>query len=589
MPTSSRRLAGLLLTVVTVVLGSAPIPVSAQPPEFGDLTGLFSGLDGRPVADVRVVAHSLTNPSDSVATSTGPDGRFTLRPAAGQYRMSYQPPPPLLDQWGTGKETEWTADVLTVVAGKEIVLEEKALPLGRVEGRLIDSAGEPVAFGGVAIENPGLARFFQATSDAEGHWFKTVRPGTYAVRFDTSTQVQWAHGKTSPQTADPITVEADKTTVVDEKLAAMGSLSVEAVDARTGLPVSTFCADANTEFMFAFACTEDGVAEFPSLGAGRYTVKVSDGTYLDSTTSGIEVSGGNASSFTATMRHGATISVTVTDAATGDPVGGICLNGQPADRPAEYGGFVAECADFSGTLTLSRVMPDRYVFFASVFDGVHGSQWVGPHGGVGARTEAAVVTAVEGETAKLAVRLDGQGSIEGVITDEATGLPVEGAEILAGNSGGTSGPDGRYALTGLGPYDWVVFFGGQWSGGGANRFAATPIPVRPNEVTPHDVQLQKGTTLTGRITGPAGQPPDFAEVHVINAKSFDTMSRPVIGPDGSFSARLVGPQEVKLHIIASVGGRFVVRWYPDAPDFASGRAVPIPDDGTTLVDIPVTG
>jgi hypothetical protein len=409
------------------------------------------------------------------------------------------------------------------------------------------------------------------------------------VSFSTSNQVQWAHAKTSPGTADPITVLADRTTVVDEKLARTGSLAVSAVDAASGAPLDSFCVDAHTEFVFTFACTGDGVAEFAELGAGSYTVKVSDGVLLDSTTNGIEVTGGNAAAVTVPMRHGATIAVTVTDASTGEPVGGICLSGRPADRPAEYGGFIGECADFSGTLTMRRVVPDRYVFFASVFDGVHGSQWVGPQGGVGARTEAAVVAANEGETATLAVRLDGQGTIEGVITDEATGRPVEGAEVLAGDSGGTSGPDGRYELPGLGPYNWVVFFGGQWSGGGANRFAATPIPLRANEIKRYDVRLAKPATLTGRISGPAGEPPDFAEVHVINAKSFDTMDRPAIGPDGTFTARLVGPQEVKLHIIASVGGRFVVMWYPSAPDFAHGQTVSIPESGATSVAIPITG
>jgi hypothetical protein len=580
---SPRRLA---LVALAVVLAVAPVPASATLVEFGTIAGMFSGPAG-PVAGVRVVANSLTNPFESVVTRTGPTGKFTLRPVAGGYKVSFQPPPPLLDQWASGRETEWAADVITVRANAEVVLEEKALPTGRVEGRLLDAAGQPVAFAGVAIENPGLDRFFQATTDSDGRWFKTVWPGTYVARFDTTAQVQWAHGKANPETADPVTVLADKTTIVDEKLAHTGSLSVQAVDARSGQPVTSFCVDAHTEFMFAFACTDDGIAEFAELGAGSYTVKVTDGDHLDASTPGVLVTGGNASAVTAQMRHGATIEVTVTDAATGEAVGGICLSGKPADRATEYGGFVGDCADFSGTLTLTRIVPDRYVFFASVFDGVHGSQWVGPHGGVGAQTEAAIVTAAEGETAALNIRLDGQGTIEGVITDEATGEPMENVEVLAGNAGGTSGPDGSYAIPGLGPYEWVVSFGGQWSGGGASRFSATPIPVRANETTPYDVMLRKGTTLTGRIIGPAGQPPGFAEISIVNAKSFDIISRPAVGPDGGFTARLVGPQEVKLHIIASVGGRFVVMWYPDAIDFAHGQAVPIPDSGITVVDIPI--
>jgi hypothetical protein len=500
---SARRLA---LVVLAAFLAVAPVPASATLVEFGVITGMFTGPAG-PVSGVRVVANSLTNPFESVVTRTGSNGKFTLRPAEGRYKVSFQPPPPLLDQWASGKESEWAADVITVHAKAEVVIEEKSLPTGRVEGRLLDATGQPVAFGGVAIENPGLDRFFQATTDSDGRWFKTVWPGTYVVSFDTIAQVQWAHGKANPETADPITVLADKTTIVDEKLARTGSLSVQAVDARSGVPVTTFCVDAHTEFKFAFACTDNGVAEFAELGIGSYTVKVSDGEHLDASTPGVLVTGGEASAVTAQMHHGATIEVTVTDAATGEPVGGICLSGKPADRATEYGGFVGDCADFSGALTLTRVVPDRYVFFASVFDGVHGSQWVGPQGGVGAQTEAAIVAAAEGETATLAIRLDGQGTIEGVVTDEITGQPMENVEILAGNAGGTSGPDGSYSIPGLGPYDWVVSFGGQWSGGGASRFAATPIPVRANETTPYDVTLKKGTTLIGRIIGPAGQPP----------------------------------------------------------------------------------
>ncbi|GIH04956.1 hypothetical protein Rhe02_30230 [Rhizocola hellebori] len=533
------------------------------------------------------MANSLTNPFDSVVTRTNRSGSFTLRPAVGRYKVSFQPPPTLLDQWATGKESEWAADVITVEADKEVVLEEKALPTGRVEGRLLDAAGRPVAFAGVAIENPSLDRFFQATTDADGRWFQTVRPGTYAVRFDTSNQAQWAHGKATPEAADPITVLADKTTIVDDKLAQTGSLSVRGMDARSGAPVTSFCVDAHTDFKIVFACTDNGVAELTELGAGTYTVKVTDGEHLDTSTPGVLVTAGNAATVTARMHQGATIAVTVTDAATGEPVGGICLSGKPADRATEYGGFVGDCADFSGKLTLTRVVPDRYVFFASAFDGQHGSQWVGPQGGVGAQTQAAVVTAIEGETTALAIRLDGQGTIAGVITDEATGEPAGNVEILAGNSGGTSEPDGSYELPGLGPYEWVVSFAGQWSGGGANRFAAIPVPVRENSTTPYNVKLQKKTTLTGRITGPAGQPPSFAELSVVNAKSFDIMGRPTVEADGTYSVGLLGPQDVKIHIIAAAGDRFVVMWYPNAAGFADGQAVSIPDSGSAVVDIPI--
>src|SRR5690349_16862785 len=128
MPTSTaktpRRLA---IVILTTILAASPVPASATQAEFGTITGLFTGPGGRPVGNVRVVANSLTNPADSVVARTTANGRFILRPRAGSYKVSYQPPPPLLDQWATGKESEWAADIITIKANAELVLEEKAL------------------------------------------------------------------------------------------------------------------------------------------------------------------------------------------------------------------------------------------------------------------------------------------------------------------------------------------------------------------------------------------------------------------------------------------------------------------------------
>jgi hypothetical protein len=236
--------------------------------------------------------------------------------------------------------------------------------------------------------------------------------------------------------------------------------------------------------------------------------------------------------------------------------------------------------------------PDRFVFYASVFDGEHGAQWVGPHGGVGSQAAAQVVTARSGEIARLKVRLDGIGTIAAVITDKITGAPLDGAMIDVGPTGSATGPDGRYAMEGLGPYHWIVFFGhpdyaGQWSGGGNNRLTATPVRVRIGQVTRYHAALRRGTTLTGRITGPAGQPPDRAEVAVVNAHTFDTLAHLIAGADGTFSTHVLGPQDVKLLIVAAVDGLPVTVWYRDADDFAHARTVTVPASGTKALTIPI--
>jgi len=52
----------------------------------------------------------------------------------------------------------------------------------------------------------------------------------------------------------------------------------------------------------------------------------------------------------------------------------------------------------------------------------------------------------------------GSGSIAGVITDSATGLPIEGARVTVGchGQGATTGSDGSYVITGLAAGDYTV-------------------------------------------------------------------------------------------------------------------------------------
>ena len=557
---------------------------------LGAVSGRFVSAAG-PVPNAGVLADSLAGPAESVSSPTRADGQFRLLAYPGTYRLKFTSPE-TLDQWAHGQEAQWRADLVTVTADSEVVISETALPIGRISGHLNDSTGQPVAGAGVVIADPARGRSFQAATDDTGGWFATVRPGPYQVRFSTANQAQWAFGEASPATADPVTVVADQETVVDDSLTAPGSLRVRAVDARTGAPRSTFCASATNDFVFLQSCTDTGTVRFDAIGAGTYTVTVADDVFLDSVNPGVRVTSGRLTSLTARMRPGATLAISVTDAVTGAPVGGVCVNGQPADRAASPGEFLGDCTDDAGMITLTRVRPDRFVLFAGVFDGVHGAQWVGPHGGVGSRAAAQVVTTRSGEITKLRVRLDGSGSIAGVVTDRATGAPVDGAVIDVGPTGSVTGSDGRYTLDGLGPYQWVAFFShpdyaGQWSGGGNNRLTATPIRVRSGQVTAHNAALRRGTTLTGRITGPAGQPPDFAEVAVVNAHTFDTLVHLNTGADGVFTTHVLGPQDVKLLIVAAIDGLPVTVWYRDAVDFGHGRTIPVPASGTKRVDVPI--
>jgi hypothetical protein len=576
----------------TVTLG-ARTTVDEQLLPLGKISGTFSGPDG-PIFAISVLAKSMTSSFESVFISTGRDGTFSMFVYPGRYKVRFEPTPPDLEQWANGKDTENLADVITVAADAEIVLDEHLLPTGRVQGRLTDASGAPVAFGGVLVSDPARDRNYQQTTDEDGNWFVTARPGTYSVLVDNGqgTQEQFFHGKTTAATADPITVQAGQTTVVDEAFLPPGSLTVTATDAKTGAALTTFCVDAANDIAFLIACTDDGSAEFATIGEGTYTVTVQDDAHLDSVNPGVQVTRGRPTTFAAKMTPGATFAVTLVDSATGAPVTSSCINAVPAEHARDIGPMPGSCTDENGTLSMTKVPPDKYVIFASVFDGEHGAQWVGPHGGVGAQTEAKVYTAKAGVTINVTIKVDKAGTIAGVLTDKATGAPIVNEPVVVWGAGTSTEADGHYTFTGLGPYAWPVFFGGQnyagvWSGGVNDRFAATPIKVRVGRTTTYDVKLRKGTTLTGRVSGPFGQAPTSATVQVIDASSFDTLAVATPDIDGVYTAHVLGPQNVKLLVDAQFPEHNFTQWYSHATDFAHGRLVGIPSNGTKTVDIPL--
>ncbi|MBF9128799.1 carboxypeptidase regulatory-like domain-containing protein [Plantactinospora sp. S1510] len=267
----------------------------------GVVTGRFT-RDGVPVANVVVYATSQTSTAESVSNWTTADGVFRLRPYPGSYTLRFVVPAGTgLDQWLGGAESESATRPVRVTVGQEVVLHEQQLPTGLVSGRLTDATGQPPVHSAVVVYDTARGRHFQATTADDGTWFKTVWPGTYSVRYETGTQVQWATGKQSPETADPVVVAANARTVVDDVLTVPGSLTVTAIDARTRAAITSFCATASTRYVYQSVCTENGTAQFPQLGAGSYTLDVADGTHPDAVGRGVRVVGGRLTSFTARL------------------------------------------------------------------------------------------------------------------------------------------------------------------------------------------------------------------------------------------------------------------------------------------------
>jgi 5-hydroxyisourate hydrolase-like protein (transthyretin family) len=568
---------------------------------LGVVRGRFT-RDGEPVARVTVSLGPPT-PDGFLATPfafTGADGAFRLWLFPGEYILWFRPDFGQ-EQWSGGTETRDAATPVTVTAGAEVVLEERQLPTGRVQGRLVEAAGQPVEGASVQINNPSRDRFYQTSTNSDGAWSANVAPGEYVVAFRTEGQAQWATGASVPEDADPVTVTAGGTTVVDEVLLPTGSLTVAAVDARTGAPVNSFCVDAQSRYVFHYVCAEDGTVEMPRLGAGSYDLIITgDDFHFDRRDDDVRVTAGATTTHVARLAPAGVVAVTATDAASGDRVGNACARLVPVDRPTEPEEYFHNCDSAGeGGFTVTRVRPGRYALFATAHDGEHGAQWVGPRGGVGALAAARVLTVSARATTAVTVRYDGAGAVAGTVTARSGGHPVADAEVGVGSVGVESfqpprsvstDADGRYLLDGLGPYRWTLYtshpeYASQWSGGGSSRLTATPVPVRAGDTTTFDVALRAGTILTGTLRLPDGQVPGFGAITIVDADTYDQIASVTTVSEGRYTVHYTGPVRAAFAVTASTIGGLGEGWHRQAADFPHARVVRLPAGGTPRLDL----
>ena len=152
---------------------------------------------------------------------------------------------------------------------------------------------------------------------------------------------------------------------------------------------------------------------------------------------------------------------------------------------------IGDCTDSAGRMTIGRLESGSYNLFALPDETRYGMQWVGASGGTGRQSSAVTVQATEGTTVTgPTVRLDPPGAIGGQVTDGSTGAPLADVTVTVLSYSPGGGPDrnvatdgqGRYQMTGLGPYEWPLLFNRhpyapQWSGGTPDRHAATGAQV----------------------------------------------------------------------------------------------------------------
>lgn len=471
--------------------------------------------------------------------------------------------------------------VLAIVAGIAGPAAAASSPgYGTITGHVTAASGIPSSWSTEVV-------VFGATSGIEENEVYTgfgglyeldnVRPGSHKLMFVTNGQRQWAHQKLTLQDADVVSVEADQTAVVDETLLPPGAIAVSATDATTGQPVGHVCAQAEGSTTAPEVCiTDPGVIAIPDLGTGDYqlSVRSSDGLHRELQVDAVHVVLGQTTAVPVSLTPAGAISVTVTDSATGDPIGYACVT---ALRPGFNGpgpDYCPNLSDGNGKVVVGELSAGTYNLFVDPRDSIHGLQWVGWRGGTGDQSAAVPIHVVPGKSSTApTVRLDPAGSITGTIVD-ADNQPISYGNATASvlptglptTFSGTRNTDdqGRYTLDGLGPYRWPVQYSGpygtqawQWSGGTSNRYESHRVSVAAGQASTANFRMTAGGSLTGQILKPDGS----AIIGPVEIWAYNAVTGDLAAPEGSsdgygtFTINGLTTQDIKIQY---TGG-----YYPD--------------------------
>jgi hypothetical protein len=405
---------------------------------------------------------------------------------------------------------------------------------------------------------------------------------------------QWYHQKDLEREADAVAVPAGGDTVVDEQIFPRGIVDLTVVDEATGAPVNEFC--VFTPGVGADRpCTTTGQIDY-KLVRGTYNLLITtQKTHFGVDVHGVTVGAGAVTKVVAKAKPGIAIQTTVTDSVTGSPVAGTCVQPIEANRRSiGLWNLHDWCSDAAGKVTIGPLLPDVYRLFAVPGDQEHGMQWVGRlSGGTGDERLARQIDGNPGVYTRIPpIRLDGAGTITGVVQDKQSGEPIWNVSVSPYAGGGISGwrseMNGTYRITGLGPYWWPLQYAGddhawQWSGSAVGRFDAVPVKVTVGRDTQAPKEaLTVGGTLAGLATVKGDELGNaIVHVDVVNARTGDIAGPRELGFSDGYMVRNIATQQVKVFYWSNNPDLESQAWYKDATTFHSATPVQITAGATT--------
>lgn len=178
----------LAATPVPVVAGETRSGVNAslESSASGTITGVVTGPDGSPVANVEVSAFPIPGGSMPGSAVTGPDGIYEIDGlAAGNYSVKFSPGPgsPYAAEYYDSARDSWSWTLVEVISGQTTSGINASLELGgTISGRVTGPDGLTPLASVQVWATPGAAS--PATTEADGTYEITgLYAGEYTVEF----------------------------------------------------------------------------------------------------------------------------------------------------------------------------------------------------------------------------------------------------------------------------------------------------------------------------------------------------------------------------------------------------------------------
>ncbi|MET3728315.1 5-hydroxyisourate hydrolase-like protein (transthyretin family) [Fictibacillus halophilus] len=517
-------------------------------PNPGSVSGnLISDL-GAPVSNATVSLFDL-NETPIGSGTTDADGNYTISNIpAGSYAVVIR----------AGGYANATGNV-AVGPGQEVTeLNFELVTIrGSISGTVSDfTTGSPIPGAAILVRDSlGILVRFSTTDQFGNFLLRNFVPGSYAV---TSSAQNYSTEITG------VIVQSDETAGADIQLTStVGSISGQVTDG-DGIPLSgdniqLKLFGANGEFLQALIAHTDGAFQIPELSIGTYFVSAELDGYSPNMIAVI-VNSSAVSIITIPLSQVlTTLTGSVTDAATGNPIRGTAVS---VTLTNNTGMFVAkQYPGTDGTFTFDSIAPGIYLLNVNAVN--YGNEII------------TVTVPVTGFNISVSLTQN-PGAVTGYITNQLTGDPLSNAIILVTSSGkpldrkGVSDSFGQFTFANLSPDTYRAII----SADGYSSQSAT-FTVLPDETTSLSFILtpEPGTvsgTITDAVTGlPISQV--MVQVRYLS-------------PTGPVIANTVTDQQGNYVTQGVYSGPYTIVAFTDDGYGSSSASVFVPPNNTRVVD-----